>query len=163
MPTLTAETMDPRGTWDLGMPEEQEDGSTIIDIFSTAEDSVTTLTYRLTFKYANWTASATVDTDDYLFFPIGNGQFKAVTIGIGVQLGIYDLNGHTYLIETVPTADPSDVEVVVDQQGNKKLISASPIADGLVYTAPEGLPMFYVFFDSKTKKIAKGGKFGWLK
>ena len=163
MPTLTAETLDPRGTWDLGMPEEQEDGSTIIDIFSTAEDSVTTLTYRLTFREANWTASATVDTDDYLFFPIGNGQFKAVTIGIGVQLGIYDLNGHTYLIETVPTADPSDVEVVVDQQGNKKLISASPIADGLVYTAPEGLPMFYVFFDSKTKKIAKGGKFGWLK
>ena len=161
MPTLTAETLDPRGTWDLGMPEEQEDGSTTIDIFSTAEDSITTLTYKLTFKYANWTASATVDTDDYLFFPIGSGQFKAVTIGIGIQLGIYDLNGHLYMIETVPTADPSDVEVVVDQQGNQKLISASPSAEGLVYTAPEGQLMFYVFFDSKTKKIAKGGKFGW--
>lgn len=161
MPTLTAETLDPRGTWDLGMPEEQEDGSTTIDIFSTAEDSITTLTYKLTFKYANWTASATVDTDDYLFFPIGSGQFKAVTIGIGIQLGIYDFNGHLYMIETVPTADPSDVEVMVDQQGNQKLISASPSAEGLVYTAPEGQLMFYVFFDSKTKKIAKGGKFGW--
>jgi len=161
MPTLTAETLDPRGSWDLGMPEEQEDGSTTIDVFSTAEDSITTLTYKLTFKYANWTASATVDTDDYLFFPIGSGQFKAVTIGIGIQLGIYDLNGHLYMIETVPTADPSDVEVMVDQQGNQKLISASPSAEGLVYTAPEGQLMFYVFFDSKTKKIAKGGKFGW--
>lgn len=161
MPTLTAETLDPRGSWDLGMPEEQEDGSTTIDVFSTAEDEVTTLTYKLTFKYANWTASATVDTDDYIFFPIGNGQFKAVTIGIGVQLGVYDLNGHLYMIETVPTADPSDVEVAVDQQGNQKIISVSPNADGLVYTAPEGQLMFYVFFDSKTKKIAKGGKFGW--
>ena len=161
MPTLTAETLDPRGSWDLGMPEEQEDGSTTIDVFSTAEDSITTLTYKLTFKYANWTASATVDTDDYLFFPIGSGQFKAVTIGIGIQLGIYDLNGHLYMIETVPTADPSDVEVAVDQQGNQKLVSASPNAEGLVYTAPEGQLMFYVFFDSKTKKIAKGGKFGW--
>ena len=161
MPTLTAETLDPRGTWDLGMPEEQEDGSTTIDIFSTAEDSITTLTYKLTFKYANWTASATVDTDDYLFFPIGSGQFKAVTIGIGIQLGIYDLNGHLYMIETLPTADPSDVEVAVDQMGNQKLVSASPNADGLVYTAPEGQLMFYVFFDSKTKKIEKGGKFGW--
>ena len=161
MPTLTAETLDPRGTWDLGMPEEQEDGSTTIDIFSTAEDSITTLTYKLTFKYANWTASATVDTDDYLFFPIGSGQFKAVTIGIGIQLGIYDLNGHLYMIADVPTADPSDVEVAVDQQGNQKLVSASPNAEGLVYTAPEGQLMFYVFFDSKTKKIEKGGKFGW--
>ena len=65
------------------------------------------------------------------------------------------------MIADVPTADPSDVEVAVDQQGNQKLVSASPNAEGLVYTAPEGQLMFYVFFDSKTKKIEKGGKFGW--
>jgi len=161
MPTITAEPLDPRGSWELGFPEKQEDGSTTMEVFGIAEDSVTILTYKLTFREANWTASATVDTDDYLFFPIGSGQFKAVTIGIQVQLGIYDLNGHMYMLGEVPTADPFDVEVMVDAQGNKKLISASPSADGLVYTAPEGLPMFYVFFDSKTKKIAKGGKFGW--
>lgn len=161
MPTITAEPLDPRGSWELGFPEKQEDGSTTMEVFGIAEDSVTILTYKLTFREANWTASATVDTDDYLFFPIGSGQFKAVTIGIQVQLGIYDLNGHMYMLGEVPTADPSDVEVMVDAQGNKKLISAFPSADGLVYTAPEGLPMFYVFFDSKTKKIAKGGKFGW--
>lgn len=161
IPLIDAETIDSLATWDQGMPEELENGYRV-QLFTTAQDG-SSLTYTLTFDFANWNASTTIDTDDYLFFPIGGGQFKAVTIGVGVQLGIYDLSGRMMLFGDVPTADPADVEVAVEADGNQRIVNVLPSADGLIYTAPEGHALFYVFFDSKTKKIAKGGKFEWNK
>lgn len=157
LPVIYAETIDTLATWDLGMPVETPNGFDV-DIFCTAQDG-TTLTYTLHFQYANWAASATVDVDDYIFFYDGDGRYKAVTIGIGVQLAIYDLSGHLHMIGDVPTVDPADVEVMIDDKGNQKILSVKPGAAGLIYEAPYGQMMFYVFFDSKTKKIAKGGKF----
>ena len=113
----------------------------------------------LQFRYANWNASTETDTDDYLFFYAGNGQYKAVTIRIGVQIGIYDVNGRLLKIETLPTAHPEDVVVEVDEDGNQKLVSALPSAAGAYFAPPTNQVLFYVFFDSKTKKVAKGGKF----
>ena len=159
IPLIDAETIDTLATWDQGMPEELENGYRV-QLFTTAQDG-SSLTYTLTFDFANWNASTTIDTDDYLFFAIGNGQFKAVTIGVGVQLGIYDLSGRMMLLGDVPTADPSDVEVEVGTDGNQRIVNVLPSADGLIYDAPQGQALFYVFFDSKTKKIAKGGKFEW--
>jgi len=134
-----------------------ENGKTV-EIYCTAEDG-STLTYVLTFLYAEWTASSVVDTDDYLFIYVGVGQYKAVTIGIGIQIGIYDLTGRLQLLQTIPTADPADVDVDVEDSGNQVLKGASPAATGVVFRASPGHPYFYVFFDSKTKRIAKGGKF----
>ena len=159
IPLIDAETIDTLATWDQGMPEELENGYRV-QLFTTAQDG-SSLTYTLTFDFANWNASTTIDTDDYLFFAIGNGQFKAVTIGVGVQLGIYDLSGRMMLLGDVPTADPSDVEVEVGTDGNQRIVNVLPSAGGLIYDAPQGQALFYVFFDSKTKKIAKGGKFEW--
>ena len=99
--------------------------------------------------------------DDYFFFYLGDGRYKAVTIGIGVQFAVYDMAGRLVLFQTLPTADPADVEVDVDQNGNQILRSALPSADGVVFDAKAGQPYFYVFFDTKTKRIEKGGKFEW--
>ena len=158
LPTITATPIDTLAEWDQSMPVEIENGMEV-QLFCTAQDGSTTV-YILTFTYADWVASATVDTDDYLFYYYGDHQFKAVTIGIGVQVGIYDMSGRLLKIEDVPTADPADVEVMIDNQGNQKLISVAPSAAGTYFQAASGNIYFYVFFDSKTKKIAKGGKFG---
>lgn len=161
LPVITAETIDTLATWDQGMPVEIENGHRV-ELYTTAQDG-SSLTYTLRFQYAKWAASTTIDTDDYIFYSIGNGQFKAVTIGIGVQLGIYDMYGHLHLLGNVPTADPADVEVGIDTNGNQRIISVKPSAAGLIFDAPEGQYMFYVFFDSKTKKIEKGGKFLYIR
>lgn len=161
LPVITAETIDTLATWDQGMPVEVENGHRV-ELYTTAQDG-SSLTYRLNFQFAKWAASSTIDTDDYIFYSIGNGQFKAVTIGIGVQLGIYDMYGHLHLLGNVPTADPADVEVGIDADGNQRIISVQPSAAGLIFEAPEGQHMFYVFFDSKTKKIEKGGKFLYIR
>lgn len=157
LPTITAQTLDTLATWELGMEIEVENGKDV-EIFGIAEDG-TTLTYLLQFRYANWTATSDVDTDDYIFYYAGNGQYKAVTISIGVQIAIYDVNGALLKIETVPVAHPSDVIVEADEEGNQKLISALPSATGVYFTPPTNQVLFYVFFDSKTKRVAKGGKF----
>ena len=158
LPIITAATIDPSATWDLGMETELEDGGKQVEIYGEAEDG-TIVTYRLTFRYANWNASSIVDADDYLFFYIGDGQYKAVTIGIGIQLAIYDMSGHRLVMENLPVADPSDVYVELEMSGNQRLMKASPNAAGYIFKPIPGQAYFYVFYDSKTKKIAKGGKF----
>jgi hypothetical protein len=157
LPSITAEPLDTLATWELGMETEVENGKDV-EVFCTAQDG-TTMVYVLQFRYANWNASAETDTDDYLFFYAGDGQYKAVTISIGVQIGIYDVNGRLLKIETLPTAHPEDVVVEIDEDGNQKLVSALPSAAGVYYAPPTNQVLFYVFFDSKTKKVAKGGKF----
>lgn len=157
LPTITAEPVDTLATWELGMETEVENGKDV-EVFCTAQDG-TTMVYVLQFRYANWNASTETDTDDYLFFYAGDGQYKAVTINIGVQIGIYDVNGRLLMIETLPTAHPEDVVVEVDEDGNQKLVSALPSAAGVYFAPPTNQVLFYVFFDSKTKKVAKGGKF----
>ena len=157
LPSITAEPLDTLATWELGMETEVENGKDV-EVFCTAQDG-TTMVYVLQFRYANWNASAETDTDDYLFFYAGDGQYKAVTISIGVQIGIYDVNGRLLKIETLPTAHPEDVVVEIDEDGNQKLVSALPSAAGVYFAPPTNQVLFYVFFDSKTKKVAKGGKF----
>lgn len=157
LPSITAEPLDTLATWELGMETEVENGKDV-EVFCTAQDG-TTIVYVLQFRYANWNASAETDTDDYLFFYAGDGQYKAVTISIGVQIGIYDVNGRLLKIETLPTAHPEDVVVEIDEDGNQKLVSALPSAAGVYFAPPTNQVLFYVFFDSKTKKVAKGGKF----
>lgn len=158
LPIITAATIDPSATWDLGMETELEDGGKQVEIYGEAEDG-TIVTYRLTFRYANWNASSIVDADDYLFFYIGDGLYKAVTIGIGIQFAVYDMSGHRLVMENLPVADPSDVYVELEMSGNQRLMKASPNAAGYIFKPLPGQAYFYVFYDSKTKKIAKGGKF----
>ena len=158
LPAITAEPLDTLATWELGIETEIEDGKRV-EVYGEAQNGATT-TYTLLFKYANWSASSVVDPDDYIFYYAGNGQYKAVTIGIGIQFAVYDAAGRRVLMQTMPVADPADVYVTVDPEtGNQTLVQVDPAADGITFAPDYGKMYFYVFFDSKTKKIAKGGKF----
>ena len=157
LPEITASPVDATATSEVGMEADIENGKSV-EIYTTAQDG-TTLTYTIQFLYANWAATSDVDSDDYLFFPIGNGQFKAVTISIGVKLGIYDMNGHLVQLSEVPVADPADVEVDVDAPGNQKLLKAYSNAAGVVFEATTIQPFIYVFYNSQTKRVGRGGKF----
>lgn len=161
IPDITAETMDTLSTWEAGRETETEDGGKIVEIYCEAQDG-TLLTYTLQFRFADWIATSEPDTDDYLFTYVGDGQYKAVTIGVSVQFAVYDRDGKRLLLEPVPTADPNDVEVRIEANGNQHLISASPQAEGVLFRAVAGEPYFYVFFDSKNHHVAKGGKFMWV-
>ena len=160
VPEITAEPLDSLAAWDLGMEQTTEAGK-LVEVYCTAQDG-TTIVYVLNFEYANWTASSIVDTDDYLFIYVGGGDYKAVTIGVGIQVAIYDYAGRLLKLETIEPADPADVEVEVTEGGNQILRKAFPSATGVVFHAAPSQPYFYVFFDSKTKKIAKGGKFEYV-
>lgn len=162
LPNITAQALDSLANWTLGIETETENGKRV-EIYCEAQDG-TTMTYVLEFVYANWTASSVVDTDDYLFLYIGNGQYKAVTIGIGIQFAVYDAAGRLQLFQELPVADPSDVYVTVDSEtGNQILEQADPSAAGLIFEPAAGQTYFYVFFDSKIKRIAKGGKFALIR
>ena len=49
------------------------------------------------------------------------------------------------------------------ETGNQILEQADPSAAGLIFEPSAGQTYFYVFFDSKTKRIAKGGKFALIR
>ena len=159
MPEVTAETLDPLATWELGLQEETEYGK-YVEVYGIAQDG-TVLTYKLRFEYANWQASSNVKPSEYLFYYYGDNQYKAVSIAIGAQIGIYDFAGRCLLIQEIPTAHPADVEVYVhpDLPNNKRLLYAIPSAAGVYFRAVPGEAYFYVFFDSKTKRVERGGKF----
>ena len=157
LPMIDAEPLDTLARWELGMESEIENGKQV-ELFGEAQDG-RTVTYRLRFVYANWAPESTINADDYLFFYAGDGVYKAVTIGIGVQLAIYDISGQLVMMQTMPVAEPDEVEVGRDQNDEQFLLKANREAQGVTFRPIPGKVYFYVFFDSKTKKIAKGAKF----
>ena len=163
MPKVTAVPLDERAEVEYGLFEdivgEAYEGKTI-ELDGVAENG-DRLTYTITFRYAEWSATAESDPDDYLFLHVpGSDEFKIVTISIGLRVGVYDMNGHLLFMGDIPVAQPADVEVEIESSGNQVLKSASPSADGAVFKAPQAnVPYFYVVFNTKNKRVAKGGKF----
>lgn len=163
MPDVTAEALSERADVEYGSFEDilgEDYEGKFIEIDGVAE-SGNRLTYRLTFRYANWSATADVDTDDYVFIHVpGTRTYKAVSISIGLSVAVYDLNGHLLLLGDVPVVDPADVTVEVEADGNQRIVDVSPTANGVDFEVPQmRTPYFYVFFDTKQKRVAKGGKF----
>lgn len=163
MPDVTAETIDEHADVEFGSFEDitgEDYEGKYIEIDGVAE-SGNRITYRLTFRYANWSATADVDNNDYLFIHIpGTHQYKAVSISIGLKVAIYDLEGQLLLLEDVPVVDPADATVEISAEGDQQLVSVEPDAEGVIFDVPvENTPYFYVFFDTKQKRVAKGGKF----
>ena len=159
MPEVTAVTLDSLATWELGLQEETDYGK-YVEVYGIAQDG-TVLTYQLRFEYANWHATSDVKPSEYLFYYYGDNQYKAVSIAKGAQIGIYDFSGRCLLLQEIPTAHPADVQVFVnpDLPDNKRLLYAIPSAAGVYFTAVQGEAYFYVFFNSKTKRVERGGKF----
>jgi len=168
MPDIAAITIDSLAEVEMGSfvdVEEADYTGKKIEIDGVAQDG-TRITYTILFRYANWAAMATVDPNDYIFKHInGSDQYIAVTISVGVQLAVYDMYGHMLFLGDVPVADPAFVKVEVDSaSGDQKLVEIYDGVEGLLFEVPNyNQPYFYVFFDSKTKRIAKGGKFALSK
>lgn len=163
MPEVTAEALDARADVEYGSFEDitgEEYEGKFIEIDGVAENG-DRLTYRVTFRYANWSATAEVDTTDYVFVHLpGTCQYKAVSISIGLRVAVYDMKGQLLLLEDVPVADPADVTVEITPEGDQRLVDINPNANGVVFDVPVmRTPYFYVFFDTKQKRVAKGGKF----
>lgn len=161
LPTITATPMDTlRAEVELGMEQTLEDGSKLIEVDGIAEDG-TRLTYAVYFTYANWSPTTDAVDGDCLFFPVKGAQntYRAVTISLGVKCAIYNTNGALLTIMDVPVLDVNSVEVKTNDKGEQVIDSVPNDAVGADYVAQPGMPFVYIFYNSNSKRIGKGGKY----
>ena len=163
LPTITATPMDTlRGEVELGMEQSLEDGSKLIEVDGIAEDG-TRLTYSVVFTFADWSPTSDAVVGDCLFFPVqgAHNTFRAVTISLGVKCAIYTMTGQLVTIMDVPVLDVNSVEVEHNEKGEQVIKEGSVPNDaiGADYVARSGEMFVYIFYNSNTKRIGRGGKY----
>ena len=163
LPVVTATPMDSLyATVELGMEQSLEDGSKLIEIDGIAQDG-TILTYAVYFTFADWSPTADAVPGDCLFFPVQgtHNTFRAVTISLGVKCAIYTLSGQLITMMDVPVLDVNSVEVETNANGEQVIVEGSVPNDaiGADYVAKSREPFIYMFYNSNTKRIGRGGKY----
>ena len=163
LPFVTATPLDTLyGEVELGMEKTLEDGSKLIEVDGIAQDG-TRLTYSVFFTFANWSPNSNPVMGDCLFFPVQGTRntFRAVTISLGVKCAIYSLSGALITIMDVPVLDVNSVEVEHNENGEQVIKEGSVPNDaiGADYVARSGEPFVYIFYNDKTKRIGRGGKY----
>ena len=163
LPVVTATPMDSLyATVELGMEQTLEDGSKLIEIDGIAQDG-TILTYAVYFTFADWSPTADAVPGDCLFFPVKgtHNTFRAVTISLGVKCAIYTLSGQLITMMDVPVLDVNSVEVETNANGEQVIVEVSEPNDaiGADYVAKSREPFIYIFYNSNTKRIGRGGKY----
>lgn len=163
LPVVTATPLDSlHATVELGMEQTLEDGSKLIEIDGIAQDG-TVLTYAVYFTFANWSPTADAVPGDCLFFPVKGSYntFRAVTISLGVKCAIYTLSGQLITMMDVPVLDVNSVEVETNANGEQVIVEGSVPNDaiGADYVAKSREPFIYMFYNSNTKRIGRGGKY----
>lgn len=163
LPTITATPMDSlRAHVELGMEKTLEDGSKLIEVDGIAQDG-TTQTYSVYFTFADWSPNANAVVGDCLFFPVQGSPntFRAVTISLGVKCAIYTINGALLHIMDVPVLDVNSVEVEVNVNGDQVIKEGSVPNDaiGADYVSESSEPFVYIFYNTDTKRIGRGGKY----
>ena len=163
LPLVTATPVDTlRTEVEFGMEKTLEDGSKLIEVDGIAEDG-TRLTYSVYFTFADWSPTADAVVGDCLFFPVQgmSNTFRAVTISLGVKCAIYNLNGALITIMDVPVLDVNSVEVELNENGEQIIKEGSVPNDaiGADYVSQPGEPFIYMFYNSNTKRIGRGGKY----
>ena len=163
LPNITAIPLDTlRTEVELGMEKTLEDGSKLIEVDGIAEDG-TRLTYSVYFEFADWTPTSNAVIGDCLLFPVQGTQstFRAVTISLGVKCAIYNMSGQLITIMDVPVLDVNSVEVEHNENGEQVIKEGSVPNDaiGADYVAQPGMPFVYIFYNSNSKRIGKGGKY----
>ena len=100
---------------------------------------------------------------DCLLFPVQGTQstFRAVTISLGIKCAIYNMSGQLITIMDVPVLDVNSVEVEHNENGEQVIKEGSVPNDaiGADYVAQPGMPFVYIFYNSNSKRIGKGGKY----
>jgi hypothetical protein len=144
------------------MEKTYGDGTKLIEVDGIAEDG-TRLTYSVYFDFADWAPTSDAIGGDCLFFPVEGvrSTFRAVTISLGVKCAIYSMTGSLLHIMDVPVLDVNDVEVEINEDGQQVIKEGSVPNDavGADYVAQPGMPFVYIFYNSNTKRIGKGGKY----
>ena len=162
LPVVTATPMDSLyATVELGMEQTLEDGSKLIEIDGIAQDG-TILTYAVYFTFADWSPTADAVPGDCLFFPVKgtHNTFRAVTISLGVKCAIYTLSGQLITMMDVPVLDVNSVEVETNANGEQVIVEVETNdALGADYVAKSREPFIYIFYNSNTKRIGRGGKY----
>ena len=163
LPNITAIPLDTlRTEVELGMEKTLEDGRKLIEVDGIAEDG-TRLTYSVYFEFADWTPTSNAVIGDCLLFPVQGTQstFRAVTISLGVKCAIYNMSGQLITIMDVPVLDVNSVEVEHNENGEQVIKEESVPNDaiGADYVAQPGMPFVYIFYNSNSKRIGKGGKY----
>lgn len=163
LPVVTATPMDSLyAEAVLGMEQTLEDGSKLLEIDGIAQDG-TILTYSVYFTFANWSPTADAVPGDCLFFPVKGSYntFRAVTISLGVKCAIYTLSGQLITMMDVPVLDVNSVEVETNANGEQVIVEVSEPNDaiGADYVAKSREPFIYIFYNTNTKRIGRGGKY----
>lgn len=163
VPVVTATPIDTlHAQVELGMEKTLEDGSKRIEVDGIAQDG-SILTYSVYFTFADWSPTAETAVGDCMFFPVKGttNTFRAVTISVGVKCAIYSLSGSLLTIMDVPVLDVNDVEVETNENGEQVIKEGSVPDDaiGAEYVSPSSEPFVYIFYNTDTKRIGRGGKF----
>lgn len=163
LPIVTATPMDTLfAEVELGMEQTLDDGTKLIEIDGIAQDG-TILTYSVHFTFADWSPTSEAVQGDCLFFPVQGAPntFRAVTISLGVKCAIYTMNGHLVTLMDVPVLDVNSVEVEKNENGEQVIKEGSVPNDaiGADYVAQPGEPFVYIFYNTNTKRIGRGGKY----
>jgi hypothetical protein len=84
-----------------------------------------------------------------------------VTISLGVKCAIYTLSGQLLTMMDVPVLDVNSVEVETNANGQQIIKEGSVPNDalGADYVATSGEPFIYIFYNTNTKRIGRGGKY----
>ncbi len=163
LPIVTATPMDTLyAEVELGMEQTLDDGTKLIEIDGIAQDG-TILTYSVHFTFADWSPTSEAVQGDCLFFPVKGAPntFRAVTISLGVKCAIYTTNGHLVTLMDVPVLDVNSVEVEKNENGEQVIKEGSVPndANGAEYVSRTGEPFVYIFYNTNTKRIGRGGKY----
>ena len=163
LPIVTATPMDTvYGQVELGMERILDDGTKLIEIDGIAQDG-SILTYSVYFTFADWSPTADAVPGDCLFFPVqgAHNTFRAVTISLGVKCAIYTTNGQLITIMDVPVLDVNSVEVENNENGEQVIKEGSVPNDaiGADYVSEYREPFVYIFYNSNSKRIGRGGKY----
>jgi hypothetical protein len=163
LPIVTATPMDTvYGQVELGMERILDDGTKLIEIDGIAQDG-SILTYSVYFTFADWSPTSDAVPGDCLFFPVqgAHNTFRAVTISLGVKCAIYTTNGQLITIMDVPVLDVNSVEVEINENGEQIIKEGSVPNDaiGADYVSESREPFVYIFYNSNSKRIGRGGKY----
>lgn len=163
LPIVTATPMDTLyAEVELGMEQTLDDGTKLIEIDGIAQDG-TILTYSVHFTFADWSPTSEAVQGDCLFFPVKGAPntFRAVTISLGVKCAIYTMDGHLVTLMDVPVLDVNSVEVEKNENGEQVIKEGSVPndANGAEYVSRTGEPFVYIFYNTNTKRIGRGGKY----
>lgn len=126
-------------------------------IISCTSQSGETRRYYVWFAQSELNDALTPTANDVLVKRLsGSTQILVGTLRKDVSFGLYDMYGHRIALEKVPVADPNDVEMVTEANGQERLLNITDLRSGTILTLDPNTIYFYVFFHSEKQRIVSG-------